>query len=212
MKKNRSTIIHDAIALFAISLGCILALSFVYEITKAPILSQEMNKKLEAYQVVYKDAVNLKEDTELMEQAATVNMGNIDSSFAAATIDEINQAYDGNDNLIGYIVKVSNKGYKGQITMVLGYSVKGEIRGLEIISTNDTAGLGDRVKEADFRNQFINKAVDRFVTSKSGATADNEINAITGATISTDGVVNGVNAAIAFLNEYSGNIGGGANE
>jgi len=212
LKKNKSTIIHDTIALFAISLGCVLALSFVYEITKAPILQQEMNKKLEAYQVVYQDAVNLKEDIELNEQAAAVSMVSLDSSFATAKIDEVNQAYDGNDNLIGYIVKVSNRGYSGQITMVLGYSVEGEVQGLEIIAINDTAGLGDRVTEADFRNQFINKTADKFVTSKTEATADNEINAITGATISTDGVVNGVNAAIAFLTEYAGNIGGGANE
>lgn len=212
MKKNKSTIIHDAIALFAISLGCILALSFVYEITKAPILQQAMNKKLEAYQVVYQNAVNLKEDTELIEQAANVNMASLDSSFATAKIDEVNQAYDGNDNLIGYIVKVSNRGYSGKITMVLGYSVEGEVQGLEIIEINDTAGLGDRVTEADFRNQFVNKTADKFVTSKTGATADNEINAITGATMSTNGVVDGVNAAISFLNEYAGNIGGGANE
>ena len=212
MKKNKSTIIHDAIALFAISLGCILALSFVYEITKAPILQQAMNKKLEAYQVVYQNAVNLKEDTELIEQAANVNMASLDSSFATAKIDEVNQAYDGNDNLIGYIVKVSNRGYSGKITMVLGYSVEGEVQGLEIIEINDTAGLGDRVTEAEFRNQFVNKTADKFVTSKTGATADNEINAITGATMSTNGVVDGVNAAISFLNEYAGNIGGGANE
>jgi len=212
LKKNKSTIIRDAIALFVISLGSILALSFVYEITKAPILQQEMNKKLEAYQVVYQDAVNLKEDTELNEQAATVSMSSFDASFGTAKIDEVNQAYDDEDNLIGYIVKVSNRGYSGVITMVLGYSVEGEVQGLEIIAINDTAGLGDRVTEADFRNQFVNKTVDKFITSKTGATADNEINAITGATISTDGVVNGVNAAIAFLKEYSGNIGGGANE
>ncbi|NLZ83028.1 MAG: FMN-binding protein, partial [Clostridiales bacterium] len=62
------------------------------------------------------------------------------------------------------------------------------------------------------RNQFVNKTADKFVTSKTGATADNEINAITGATMSTNGVVDGVNAAISFLNEYAGNIGGGANE
>lgn len=212
MRKNKSTIIHDAIALLVISLGCILALSFVYEITKAPILQQEMNKKLEAYQVVYKDAVNLKEDIELNEQAATVSMVNLDAAFTTAKIDEVNQAYDGNDNLIGYIVKVSNRGYSGRIGMVIGLSVEGEVQGLEIIEINDTAGLGDRVTEAEFRNQFINKRADRFVTSKTGATADNEINAISGATISTDGVVNGVNAAIAFLTEYSGNIGGGASE
>jgi len=211
-KQNKSTILRDALALFVISLISILALSFVYEITKEPIAQQAMKKKLEAYQVVYQEASTLKEDAELMQLASEADLASLDATFKDATIDEVNQAFDANDNLIGYIVKVSTKGYKDVISLVLGYSLDGTVKGLEIIAINDTAGLGDRVALPDFKDQFINKSVDKFVSTKTGAAADNEINAVSGATVSTDAVVNAVNAGIGFLTEYSADLGGGANE
>lgn len=210
--QNKSTILRDALALFVISLVSILALSFVYEITKEPIAQQAMNKKLEAYQVVYQEASTLKEDAELMQLASEVDLSSLDATFKDSIIDEVNQAYDANDNLIGYIVKVSTKGYKDVITLVLGYSLDGTVKGLEIIAINDTAGLGDRVALPEFKDQFINKNVDQFVSTKTGATADNEVNAVSGATVSTNAVVHAVNAGIGFLTEYSAELGGGANE
>lgn len=210
--QNKSTILRDALALFVISLVSILALSYVYEITKEPIAQQAMNKKLEAYQVAYQEASTLKEDAELMQKASEIDLSSLDANFKGVTIDEVNQAYDANDNLIGYIVKISNQGYKDVITMVLGYSLDGTVKGFEVLSINDTAGLGNNVSLPEFKNQFINKNVDQFVATKSGAAADNEINAVSGATISTNAVVNAVNAGIGFLNEYSAVLGGGANE
>ncbi|MBE5968329.1 MAG: FMN-binding protein [Lachnospiraceae bacterium] len=211
-KEKKSTIFHDAMALFVITLVSILALSYVYEITKDPIEQKAMAKKLEAYQVVYPDAASLKEDTELTEKALATDLASIDASYSGATIDEINQVYDGNDTLIGYIVKVNTKGYKDVISLVLGYSVDRTVQGMEIVSINDTAGLGNNAKEPDFKNQFAGKTVDQFEVTKSGATKENEINAISSATITTDAVVHAVNAGLGFLSEYSAELGGSANE
>lgn len=210
--QNKPTILRDALALFVISLISILALSYVYEITKEPIAQQAMKKKLEAYQVAYQEASTLKEDAELMQIASEIDLSSLDAKYKNVTIDEVNQAFDANENQIGYIVKISTQGFKDVITMVLGYSLDGTVKGFEVISINDTAGLGNNVSLPDFKNQFINKNVDQFVSTKSGATADNEINAVSGATISTDAVVNAVNAGIRFLKDNSAVLGGGANE
>jgi len=210
--EKKSTIFHDTMALFLISLVSILALSYVYEITKGPIEQQAMAKKLEAYQVVYQNAASLKEDTELTEKALETDLASLDATYSGCAIDEINQAYDANDTLIGYIVKVNTKGYKDVITLVLGYSLDGTVQGMEIVSINDTAGLGNNAAEPDFKNQFANKTVDQFEVTKTGATEENQINAISGATITTNAVVHAVNAGLGFLSEYSAELGGSANE
>ncbi|NLK26752.1 MAG: FMN-binding protein [Clostridiales bacterium] len=212
MNNKKSTILHDAIALFLISLMSILALSFVYEITKEPIEQQAMAKKLEAYKVVYPEAATLKEDTELMQKALETDLASIDITFGDCTIDEINQAYDSSDNLIGYIIKVSKRGYKDVISAVVGYSLDGTVKGMELVAINETAGLGMNAAEPDFKNQFIGKAVKKFEVTKTGAQEDNQINVISGATITTDAVVYAVNAGIGFLTEYSAELGGSANE
>lgn len=214
MKNNKkSTMLKDAMALFLITLISGLALSFVYEITKAPIKAQEMAKKLEAYQVVYTDAETIEEDTELMELAASTDLASINPDYQGCTVDEINKAYDANGNMIGYIIKVSTtKGYKDVISVAIGYSLDKTVKGLEILSINETAGLGMNADTPDFKNQFINKSVDQFETTKAGASADNQINAISGATITTNAVVNAVNAGLGFVSENSTEFGGGANE
>ena len=63
-----------------------------------------------------------------------------------------------------------------------------------------------KAKEASFQNQFKDKKVEQFKYTKSGASADNEIDALSGATITTNAVTNNVNAALAY---YHGALEGG---
>lgn len=211
--KKKSTLIKDAIALFVITLVSGLALSYVYEITKAPIEQQQEDKKLKANQAVNEEAVSFTEDEELMKLAESADLVALNPDFKGVTIDEINKALDGNNEMVGYNIMVTTTtGYKDPITLVIGYSKDGQIKGIEIISINETAGLGMNADKPQFLNKFLNKEVDQFTVVKTGSTSEDQIDAISGATITTRAVTNAINTGIGFLKEYATDLGGGQNE
>ena len=75
-----------------------------------------------------------------------------------------------------------------------------------ILSIGETAGLGMRANTDAFKDQFKDKNVDKFEYTKTGATADDKIDALSGATITTNAMTNGVNAGLcAFQYEKGGN-------
>jgi len=210
--KTKSTLLRDAIALFLITLVSGLALSYVYEITKAPIEQMHIEKKLKANQSVFVDADSFTADEELMALAASTDLTTLSADYEGVTIDEISKAYSGND-AIGYNITVTTTtGYKDPITLVIGYSNDRIIQGIEFLSINETAGLGMNATKPGFIGQFITKNVDQFEVTKTGATADNQIDAMSGATITSKAVTYAVNAGIGFVTEYATDLGGGQNE
>ena len=100
----------------------------------------------------------------------------------------------------GYAVQVQPAGFDGTIDMMVGIDHNGEILGISIISHTETAGLGavaaakTSAGEA-FRNQFVGES-GSVGTSKRGT---GDLNAITGATITSEAVCTGVNAALACV-------------
>ena len=103
----------------------------------------------------------------------------------------------------GYAVQVAPVGFNGAITMMVGVDFDGNILGISVISQTETAGLGavcaeKTSKGEDFRNQYVGKSGEITVI-KSGTPADNEIVAISGATISSKAVTTGINAALACV-------------
>ncbi|HKL98959.1 MAG TPA: FMN-binding protein [Mobilitalea sp.] len=209
-KEKKGTLIKDAMALFTVTLVAALALTFVYEMTKAPIAEQQELKKESAYQAVYADTV-AEIDEELTASAKETDLGGLNSVYKNVTIDEISKVFDSKENHIGYIVQVGSKGYKDTISLMFGYSLEGEIQSLEFLSLNETAGLGMNASEPEFLNQFNGKSVNPLLVTKTGATEDNQIDALSSATITTNAIVNAVNAGIDFLQQNT-DIGGGANE
>lgn len=208
--KPKSTIIKDAFSLFIITLICALALSVVYEITKEPIAKQEALKKEKAYESVFHDSIS-QLDEELMKLVEQTDFSEWKSSYKNVTIDEIDRAYDKNEELIGYIVQVSNSGYKDVITMAYGYSLDGTILAVEFLALNETPGLGMNASNPEFLSQFTGKKVGQYVVTKTGATQENEIDAISSSTITTDAIVDAINVGIRFLEENA-ELGGGADE
>ena len=77
----------------------------------------------------------------------------------------------------------------------------GTVNGIKILSISETAGLGMRATEESFYGQFAGRKVENFSYTKTGATADDEIDAISGATITTRAMTNGVNAGLAYFSE-----------
>ncbi|MDF2537127.1 MAG: rnfG [Herbinix sp.] len=211
--KEKSTLLHDAIALFLITLISGLALSYVFEITKAPIEKQQADKQLEAYQSVFAQVDTYELDETLNLDAKDADLGSLNADFQSVVVDEVNKAFDSNGTLIGYILKVTTSdSYKDHITIAIGYSLDGTVKGIEFLAINETAGLGMNAVKPEFKGQFSDKNVEQFEVTKTGATTDNQIDALSSATITSRAVVNAVNAGIGFIKEYSTELGGGANE
>ena len=204
--KNKSTIIKDALTLFAITLVSGLALGFVYELTKPVIAANELAAKTEAYQAVFTEAENFAETDEL--KASVADSVNIlaNSGTEGTAIEEAYQAVDASGNAIGYVMSVtSSKGFGGEIKVSLGITLEGEVTGIEFLTLNETAGLGSKAADESYKNQYIGKVVDNFAVVKGESSAENEIAAISGATITSQAVTNIVNAAVYFTKTVGGN-------
>lgn len=115
-------------------------------------------------------------------------------------ITDVKGIYKG-EELLGYAITASSKGMNDVKTMV-GISLKGKVTNIKVVEQKETEGLGDDIVKEEFTNKFKNKPIDKPLKSvKEKAKRDNEIEALSGATISTDAVVNGVNEAVKFYNE-----------
>lgn len=212
-EKQKSTLIRDALALFLITLISGLALSYIFEITKDPIVQQQENKKQKANQAVFMEATSFVPDEELAGLAANMDLSSLNADYAGITIEEVNQALDSSGELLGYNVTVTTKqSYDDSMTFVFSYSMEGQIKGISYTSISETAGLGMKAKDAKFTDQYLNKEVKQFVVTKTGANSAEQIDALSGATVTTKAVTNAVNAGISFLTENVTELGGGANE
>lgn len=109
---------------------------------------------------------------------------------------------DGNE--IGYIFITSAKGYGGDISVMTAIDQEKTIKAIKILSADDeTPGLGQNVKRADFLKQF-SKLKDNITAVKNGAdNTKGEINAVTGATRSSRAVTTAVNKALEYMNELT---------
>ena len=202
MNKDKSTLLKDAIILFIITLIAGLALGFSYELTKEPIRKANLETNQKAYQSVYKDAKTFEEDKAVSEKVDHVDKFLKDNDLSGAKITEVLVAKNDSGEAVGYVIAfLATEGYGGDISLSMGMTNEGEITGLEVLEASETAGLGAKCKESQFKDQFAGINADSIEYTKDGAKADNEIDAISGATITTKAVTKGVNAAIAFLKQ-----------
>lgn len=197
MKKN--TIIKDTIILTLITLVAGGLLGLVYEITKAPIANQEEMAKQEAYKAVFEDADSFEvcveaEDADIAKYLA-------DNGFTAQTVNEVMEAKDASGEILGYALNMTtSEGYGGDIVFSMGVRLDGTLNGISLLTLNETAGLGMNADKPEFKDQYQDKNVESFEVTKTGAAGDNEINAISGATITSNAVTGGVNAGLCAFN------------
>ncbi len=181
--------------MLVITLVAGLILGFVYQITKDPIEEQNAKKKQEACQEVFQDAASF-EAVEINEVNASLWET---EGYGQETIDEVMSALDASGSLLGYVITVTTKeGYGGDIQFTVGVRMDGTVNGISILDISETAGLGMRAEEV-LKPQFADKQVEKFEYTKSGATSENQIDAISGATITTNAVTNGVNAGLYYF-------------
>lgn len=189
------SMLKEAAILFAITLisGCLLGL--VYEVTKEPIAKAQEKAKQEAYREVFPDAA---EFSECADTSSGLAVQDIESSYQT-TIDEVMEAKDGDGNSLGYVLTVTNhEGYGGDIQFSMGIQNDGTLNGISILSISETAGLGMKA-DPILKDQFPGRNVEQFTYTKTGAASDDQIDAISGATITTNAVLDGVNAGLAYF-------------
>ena len=173
-KSEGLEILRVGFILFAITAVAALVLAYVNSLTRPIIIEQEENKMAEAMFEVLPDADDFEEIP-------------IEASDATS----VRRFYKSD---AGYVVMAMPSGYGGEISMMVGVDNDLKVTGISIISQSETAGLGAKCTEKEWQDQFIGKT-ENITVSKNGA-KDNEIDAISSATITSKAVTKGVNDAI----------------
>lgn len=184
MKKN---IIVPTIALFLICLVATTLLALANSVT-APII-EELAVKTEME--------SRKKVVVLAEEFVDKNENGV--SYALG-LDK-----DGNE--LGMVFTTTAKSYGSEILVMTGVSMDGKVCGVELLSINDTAGLGMNATKAEFRSQFLGLVNGIKVMKNSSNPDNNEITALTGATITSQAVTDAVNAALADFEKVNGKAG-----
>lgn len=191
----KNTIIKDTIILTLITLIAGGVLGLVYEITKDPIAKQQELAKQEAYKAVFEDADTFEVCVEA--EGADLAAYLAGEGFEAQTVNEIMEAKDASGETLGYAINLTtSEGYGGDITFSMGVQADGTLNGISILTISETAGLGMNATKDEFKGQFKEKQADAFEVTKTGASKENEINAISGATITSNAVTQGVNCGL----------------
>lgn len=203
------SMLKDAAVLLLITLVAGLALGFVYQITKEPIALAEEKAAKEAYGEVFPAALDFQEIELIWPEDDSWQSAWKEAGLEAVELDNVLQALDKDQSLLGYVLTVtSHEGYGGDITFTMGITLDGTLNGISILDISETAGLGMKA-ESVLKPQFANKKVPSFTYTKQGAVSDSQIDAISGATITTNAVTNAVNGGLYYFNAQ---LGGGSYE
>lgn len=201
-------IIKNTLVLTLITLVAGLLLGLVYEITKAPIATAEENAKQKAYRTVLSGAASFDEykDFDAGKAHALLKKNGYDKD----DIEEVIIGKDKNGKTMGYVVTaVSHEAYAGDLELSVGITNDGTVKGIAMLTIKETAGLGMKAEEPAFKDQFKNKKVEKFSYTKTGEKGDDKIDALSGATITTNAVTNAVDSALVY---YQNVLGGSGNE
>ncbi|GAB5614230.1 RnfABCDGE type electron transport complex subunit G [Faecalimonas hominis] len=199
-------IVKNALILTAITLVSGLLLGGVYEITKEPIQASKEKAKQEAYKSVMSDAEEFETDNSFDEKKAEKILEK--NKINGCYLSEVAVGKDKSGKEIGYVItSTSKEGYGGEIQISVGVSMDGTVTGIEILSINETAGLGMQATEPAFKKQFENVKTDKFEVKKDNPKGN--VDALSGATITTRAVTNAVNAGLSYFQDA---LGGSVNE
>ena len=183
MSRKKFDLIKPTLVLFLICVFCSLFLAMTNQVT-APVI-EELARQTEnaARQEVLPEAQNYET---LQAEAGQTAL----------------KALNASGEVVGYIFVTRGKGYGGDIPVMTGISTEGKITGIKILELNETAGLGMRAANPEFQAQY--KDANAPVTVVKSTPKENEIQALTGATITSNGVSSAVNQAFALYDALKG--------
>ncbi len=203
------SLFKDALILFIITLVAGVALGFVYEVTKDARAQQTEIKKNNAYKAVFEEYDTYKDIDMSKVSFEDINLALVDTlsdtldkagySSTVVTVDGIVKLVS-DSKVLGYAVTVTSKeGYGGDIKFTVGFNMNGTVTGISMLSISETAGLGMKAKDKEFLDKYVGKSGGNFIVNKDNGTNSNttanEIDAISGATITSRAVTKAVNAA-----------------
>lgn len=173
MAKKETTLLQLVLSLCLISIVAAAGLAAVYTITKEPISISQKQKKIDAIKSVLPGFKGQTEESKII-------LPNDEDSVI------VNLAYNGNIFYGAAVETYTNKAFKGTFTLMVGFDSLGNIIGTEVLSANETPGLGDKIdkkKDENFSAQFLKKNPTEFnlKVKKDGG----DVDAITAATISS---------------------------
>lgn len=178
--------------LLIVALGCALTLAVIYGKT-APLIEKQKQVLLENSLRSILKAHSYKEQNDIAPSYYT--------------------AYDEAGNVVGWCLQLASQGYAGKIQLLVGVDMERRITGIKVLEQKETPGLGSKINELEYRQtepaflkQFKNKKADELILVK-GKTEKN-IQAVTGATISSKAVTEGVRKGLeGFFKEKSRQAG-----
>ena len=188
---NTQKIVKLGLILFTITAITGLILGVVYEITAGPIALTQLRLKNEALSAALPEADAF--------EAQPLSEG------TPAIVTDVQKA-SGSGAFAGYCITVTPKGYAGLIEIVVGVTADGKLRAIRILSQGETPGLGAKAATDAFMGQYTNKEVESLTVVKAPPTSPEQIQAISGATITSDAVTSGVNTALEY---WKNNLRGG---
>ena len=202
-------IILNTLKLCLITLIAGVLLGGVYKIKKKPRAIQEEKSKNEAYSKVFNKAdsfKNYKYDKEKLKSYLKENGYNEKTVY----VNDAVLAVDKNGETLGYVITITDKeGYGGDVSFTIGINNDGTINGISFLTLQETAGVGMKA-DLKFKDQFKGMKAEKIEYIKSGKKNENQIDAISGATITTNAVTNGVNCGVCSFKYFK--EGGNQNE
>lgn len=190
-KKKASPMARLTIILFVVAAITALLLGLVNYITADRITEIQAEKTADAMKEVMPDGISFERLEYTGSDTAVTAVYKVMTAASYASSDS--SALESAD---GYVVEVAPVGFGGAINMVVGVDLDGNVTGMSIVSMSETSGLGANASREDFRNQYVGGSAPFAVTSDGG-----EIDALTGATVTSRAVSNGVNSAVAAVKE-----------
>ncbi len=201
-EKEGFSIPKAAVTLCAITLIAGAALSGVFSMTKDAIEEQKLAAQMESYRKVCPAATDFISDQELDAAVEALGGEVYGTAFGKVHINKAVVGKDASGETAGYVLGVtSGDGFDGDIVMSIGLDAEGVVTGIEFTEISETAGMGMKVTEAEFKDQFVSgTAVSAYVLNKAGGSENpGEIDSVSGASVSSGAVVNAVNAALDFF-------------
>jgi electron transport complex protein RnfG len=186
--ENKKKIVRLGLILFIVAAVTGVILGFVYEITLDPIRRTQERLRSEALSGALPEARSF----------APVGL----APDADAMIRDVQKALDDGGRPAGYCLTVTPKGYGGPIEVVVGITETGKLRAIRILSHSETPGLGAKAPLPAFAGQYENRDVERLMLVKASPSGDAEVQAISGATITSTAVTDGVNAALEYWRNH----------
>lgn len=184
--KNFKEFVIPTVALFLICLVATTLLAVTNKVTAPKIAELSAQTEVETRQKVLPAATQFDDTQEMKGGSGTYAVGK-----------------DASGNEVGYVFVTVSKGYGGDVKIMTGVDKNGAVTGISPLELNETAGLGMKAQNASFLDQFKGKVKDIAVNKNSAS--GNEIQALTGATITSKAVTAAVNEALSY---YDSNLKG----